>query len=253
MNEKQHLPEIRKPWLGKTLAAAALAFAMVPGSAFALATFEAEAFADTFVTLLDPSVQLSVITAEDGTLSSGSGTFTIDDETSAVAIEPFPSNTTFTSQTASVAGSASPAAGGSDSSVFAENELNFVLANPTPNDVSVQFDIAYGASVLAGVTDMSLENAGAIASVVIGTILGGDIIDVLLDASQSPNPVDDFLSILLTLPANSSDGVYIYVSTDGLAIAGEPAVSVPVPATFALLGLGLLGLNAQRKRHAVRA
>jgi hypothetical protein len=253
VSEKQPSTEIRKHWFGKTLAAAALAFAMVPGSAFALATFDAEAFADTFVTL-ESGLELTIFTAFDDSGSIGSGTFTVDDETSNVEIDPLiPGILTFTGQTASVAGSASPAAGGSDSSVFAENGLDFLIVNPTADPLNVTFDIAYGASVMTGVTEPALENAGAIATILIGSILGGDVVDVLLDSFQNPNPVDEFLSLSLTVPAGSSDGLYLYISAEGLATAGEPAVSVPVPATFALLGLGLFGMNAQRKRLNARA
>lgn len=228
--------------LGKTLAAGTLALAMLPGAALATASYSADAFVDVTFTV-DPGLLFVVDIDLDETASSTTGNAVVTDETSFVSIAGSP-----TEQEASVAGSASPATGGSSSSALAANGLLFTVENPTDAPLDVLFEFVYGAGVTASMTDPS-EAVGAIASILIGTIFSGDVLDTGFDVTgNAQDSLGDTLSYTLTVDPFFFDGLFVDVSAEGIAVSG-----VPVPATLALLGIGLMGFASRKRFVAARA
>ena len=237
--------------LGKTLAAGALALAMVPGSALAMASYSAEAYVDVFV-IADQGLLLDIdidFDYEAGIPPTGNAVVT--DETSFVSIEPINDTSSFTAQDASVAGSASPAGGGSTSSALAENGLTFTAFNPTDAPLNVLFEFVLGAGVTISTTDPT-EFVGGIASILIGEVLSGVEYAYGFDevGNFQGSLFDDTLSIGLTIDPGSFDGLFVEVVADGIAVSGSSVV--PVPATLALLGIGLIGFTSRRRFLAAR-
>ena len=226
--------------LGKTLAAGAFALAMLPGAALATASYSAGAFVETVILDVQEGLLFEIDIDFDETGSATVGNAVVTDETSIVNIDDV------VEQAASVAGSASPASGGSTSFAFAENGLLFTAINPTDAPLDVLFEFVYGAGVATSLTSPADQNVGAIASVLIGTALGGILVDEGFDVvgSADPDPLQDSLLYTLTIAPGSADGVFVEVVAEGVAVSG-----VPLPATLALLGIGLIGF-ASRKRLA---
>lgn len=245
MNERQHSADLRKPWFGKTLAAAVLAFAMVPGSAFALATYDAGALLQMSATPEDGIVFLGGSVDLDNTSDTGAGTFTVF-ANSFVSADP---DVAVTDQDVRVIGGASPTAAGSLSSALAENSASMTFLNTTNQDLSVIVNYFYLADATTSLTDPLLEAVGASVSIAIGTALGGDQVTAAIDLlGPGQDSLSDASFIELIIPAGGFDGVYGDLFAEGIAISQSPDAQVPLPATLALLGLGLLGLNAQRRR-----
>lgn len=251
-------------WLGKTIAAGVLACAIIPGSALATATYDGGAFFE-FTNVSAPDTVLLLYSVDDDTTNASTSGIATASATANPALNADTDLDGITPSDVSVAGSADPTLGGSVSSADASSIVSVFAQNlsPTGGTADVVFDFIYGADVMTGVTGL-LESAFVDVSILMDTVLGGPgepggtIVDEFLSAiSTDPtDPTDNDLlfgqgSFTLTLQPNEFNGIQVVLTALGQAVSTAEA-QVPVPATLALFALGLLGLNAQRKRLVAR-
>lgn len=138
---------------------------------------------------------------------------------------------------------------GSDTSALVLTEGFIDLINDSLTDTfEIAFSFDYSISVLATVTDLFLEDALALAEV----ILFDDVFDVdineFLTADSLSGSESDFisesLSFILTLAPESSNELFLQVDVATVTITND----VPEPSVFILLTLGLCLLSWQQKQ-----
>lgn len=247
--------------LGKTLAAGALALAMVPGSVLATATYDAGAFFQfTSVTASD-NVEL-IFSVDDcvlcptNTSLSGSGSVFAD------AFPPVNPDTDLDGITPSdvrVTGSADPTPGASVSSADAHSVVSITAINQsqTGGTEDVVFDFIYGADASTSLTDALLESAFADVSIFMDVVLGNQgapVVDELLSAlGNDSGTLFEQGSFTLTLQPGGINGVQVFLDAFGQAISVSDDAQVPVPASLALLGIGLIGFASRKRLGSARS
>jgi len=238
--------------LGKTLAAGALALAMVPGSALATATYDAEAF--TFLGL------------EYGADIAGVGAVDLDDpytetkgNADAVILADSVAANGFSSlQDAWVTGEANPTGGaGSTSFASLDTATSITLTNTGDEEAFVSAVFDYSGSASTWLDDLANEAAGAGVSVLFGVIdfATGAVEDLVnIAITETDDPFEGAINPEFSLSPGQSIGLFVDVSVDGLALSvKEPGQGVPVPATLALLGIGLLGFALRKRLGSARS
>ncbi|WP_295879831.1 hypothetical protein [uncultured Thiohalocapsa sp.] len=137
---------------------------------------------------------------------------------------------------------------GSDAAAFLSNEGTILFANTTGAPVDVTLNWQYFLNVSQTVTGLhSFADAYARAEVLISDFSSGLLIQ---DTAEVEYPgagilkVEDMGSALLSVPAGGMSMVSVQLNTQ------TNAEYVPLPATTALLALGLFGLRSVRRRIA---
>ena len=246
-----NLLNFRQGVITKSLVAGVFACAVAPGSVFATATYDAGAFVE--FTSIDADDGLVVeLEIDDSTVTQNAeGDASVD----AAISEPVLGTTAFTSQTVMVTGEASsPASGSSLSDASARNISSISVENTTDDilDLVVAFTWAWDAIVTLDLP--LLETAGASVSILMETVLGETIIDQAFDLVAAGEGMDLNTGLFtLSVPGGGVDGIQTVLFAEGIAIAvadDAPIPGVPVPATLALMCIGLISL-ASRKRTRV--
>lgn len=249
--------------LSKTLAAGALALAMVPGSVLATATYDGGAFFQFTNVSASDNVEL-IFSADDcawcptNTSLSGSGSVFAE------AFPPVVGETDLDGITPSdvrVTGSADPTPGVSVSSADAHSVVSITAINlsPTGGTEDVVFDFIYGADVSASLTDALLESAFADVSIFMDVAFGNQgapIVNELLSAQDNegdPDPLFGQGSFTLTLQPDGINGVQVFLDAVGQATSVSDDTQVPVPASLALLGIGLIGFALRKRLGSARS
>ena len=235
--------------LGKTLAAGALALAMVPGSALATATFDGFALANLSLEYDAPINSLGGAVDQDDAFTDEQANAT------ALILADFVSADDFgASHDVQIQGEANPTGSGSVASAGVFTSTSVLLENTGTGDASVFAAFDWFALASATLDDLVNESAGVSVSIVLGTLdfftgvtteLVNESIDLLTAGGDS---LSGQFSEELVVGAGEFLGLYVDVNVEGIAISvRDPGQGVPVPATLALLALGFIGLAARRK------
>ncbi len=244
----------RQGVITKQLAAAALVCAVAPGSVFATAAYDAGAFVQFTSITPDPGLIVELLIDDSSVTQFVDGVASVDEASSTPEIEA----TDFDSQIVRVTGEASsPATGASTSDASASNFSSITAINPTDANLELVVDFFYGWDASVLIDDPLLETAGASVAILMETVLGENILDVAFDLVAAGEGMDGSSgSFTLLLTGGSVDGIFTDLMVEGIAIASAddtPPPGVPVPATVALLCIGLLGLASRRRSSAVTA
>lgn len=260
MGSITNLLDLRIKAMRRMVIAGAMAVALVPGSALATASFDAGAFFQ-FTNITAPDGVVLSFSVDDSIVNIGPNVGDgIIDEASSLPLSGGDTDLAgITPQTVRVTGSAYPTLGGSSYSADAYNfaTVTAINTNSTGGTLDVVFDFIYGLDALTSLDDFLLENVGASVTLFMDAVIGGvgqgqAIVDETIDLLTAG---EDFIfnqgSFTLSLSPGELNGVFVELFTEGLALSrGEETPGVPVPATLALLGIGLIGL-ASRKRRVV--
>jgi hypothetical protein len=122
------------------------------------------------------------------------------------------------------------------------------LENISADTLDVMFSIEFMASASASINDPVNEDSFAFAEVSVTSVLLGPIVDEAVFADGlfgiSDPPVSDAFDFSLPLAPGESEDIETLVDADAIALA----FSVPEPATFLLVGTGLICLVGFRRK-----
>jgi hypothetical protein len=252
--------------LGMTLAAGALALAMVPGSALAMASYDVSAFADLYIEGLPDGVTSS--SAGDPTVSTS---ISLTGQHATAEFNPDPPQVVVFDDEVflniGVSGSANSTGADPYGYSFAsvDTQSNLLLENELAEEQGVQISLGYSAS-WALVLGRPMETASAMIEIILSEVgvldpLYSILIDPIIPDLNGQWPAiggtgDQLIEGLLVLVPAADEfgagvlGLQLTVNVLGSAESEHKAdPEVPLPATLALLGIGLIGF-ASRKRFA---
>ncbi len=251
-------------WLGKTIAAAVLAWAILPGSALAMATYDVAAFADLFFDELPVGVTSTAApppTITAGTSETGNAQAQAVVNASTVVLTDDEAI-----HNARVFGQANATGADPSSSSFASLSTSsaITLENASLEVQSVDIFLAYSANLVTTLDDILNEAVSASVEIFLDAFdFATGANTPLFSFERFIDSVDEILvqdAFETTVSVAGSDGEFpgevgltlrVNVLGSAESVRIEPPVpGVPVPATLALLGIGLLGLASHRRRAA---
>lgn len=237
----------------------ALCGALFPTSVLAIASYDAGAFFQFTNISADPGVVLDISVEPGDNLSNTSVTGGASADASSTPIVGPVGNPL---QEVSVSGTAGILPGFSISSADAFNRLSIAALNTNVGGgtVDVVFDFIYGADVSASLDDLVNESVFASAGIFMDTVFGGPgtqggaIIDETLDLfTAGADLLFNVGSYTLTLTPGEFNGVFVDLAVFGQAISiSQPSNGVPLPASVALLALGLIAMRRRKRSAALR-
>jgi len=123
----------------------------------------------------------------------------------------------------------------------------FTGSNDFPFDGTIQID-AYAGNNLENVSDFEAATLGIVASFLTGDLIVGNTLSFDITALFNDALTDGLTSFGIRLAAITDPNAGAWTFSNFRLTSSDDTTSVPEPGTLALIGIGLFGMGAARRR-----